>query len=271
MDHSCYAHPVDRILYVASRLQGDPWSAIKTKIGKVWRNRTDPGQWPEGWDDYEDVFDALDEVYVVVDTVEEATRDFDKLRMEGNLSNFANFIAVFNRLADDSGQTPHQRVAALKKKVSSELFSKLGTHLHADRPQIDDVPGWINLFRGYALTIDEARNHQNNVTVHKPASTSAPKAPAGDPMQLDAMLAAATLAAMNSKTPATDAPPASGTAPARTSSPRGPLSVAEKARRRAGNLCMYCGAVGHYAAICPNRRSQTVSQTVSPPDGQEKA
>jgi hypothetical protein len=34
---------------------------------------------------------------------------------------------------------------------------------------------------------------------------------------------------------------------------RGPLTQAEKDRRRQLNLCLYCGGAGHNADTCPNK------------------
>ena len=42
---------------------------------------------------------------------------------------------------------------------------------------------------------------------------------------------------------------------------RGPLSEAEKQRRRANRLCLYCGGPGHIAIQCPHRpRTRRVNQ-----------
>lgn len=36
---------------------------------------------------------------------------------------------------------------------------------------------------------------------------------------------------------------------------RGPLTEAERNHRRANNLCLYCGKAGHFASVCPARRT----------------
>ena len=41
---------------------------------------------------------------------------------------------------------------------------------------------------------------------------------------------------------------------------RGPLSKAEKQRRRANRLCLYCGGPGHIAITCPHRPKRQVNQ-----------
>ena len=42
---------------------------------------------------------------------------------------------------------------------------------------------------------------------------------------------------------------------------RGPLSDAEKQRRRTNRLCLYCGGPGHIAIHCPHRpRTRQVNQ-----------
>ena len=41
---------------------------------------------------------------------------------------------------------------------------------------------------------------------------------------------------------------------------RGPLSEAEKQRRRANRLCLYCGGPGHIAITCPHRPRRQVNQ-----------
>ena len=41
---------------------------------------------------------------------------------------------------------------------------------------------------------------------------------------------------------------------------RGPLSEAEKQRRRANRLCLYCGGPGHIAIHCPHRPKRQLNQ-----------
>ena len=41
------------------------------------------------------------------------------------------------------------------------------------------------------------------------------------------------------------------------SSPRGPLSETERARRRTAHLCLYCAGAGHLVNTCPNKQSRS--------------
>lgn len=52
------------------------------------------------------------------------------------------------------------------------------------------------------------------------------------------------------------------------SQPRGPLSQAEKDRRRNLNLCAYCGDAAHHQADCPRRRDRFVGAPGGPPPAQ---
>jgi hypothetical protein len=72
-----------------------------------------------------------------------------------------------------------------------------------------------------------APSRSNNPSSHS-SSTLPPQAPVlppGIPMEIDAT---------------------------RTSKPRGPITAAEKLRRRENNLCLYCGGSAHSIQNCPN-------------------
>ncbi len=53
--------------------------------------------------------------------------------------------------------------------------------------------------------------------------------------------------------------------------PRGPLSQAEKDRRRAAGLCLYCGEAGHIAALCTNKKGPTFAATGTDETGKVQA
>ena len=241
LEDSVFGTPKQRVLYTASCLAGAAWNMVRSKVDAICQ-QPDPALWPEGWTDFEDIFRCLDQSYIVVDTVEEAKREFAKLRHEGAFSHFSNFISEFIRVADEAQKTPHQQVEALKEKVSAELYNQLQGNLA--RPAIDDVAGWIKLFRGYASNLEEAkfRRAGGGARQGTGSGSSAPKAPApapapqpaGDPMQLDAL----SLDALNEVLAAIG-----------SSSDR--ITEEERQRRRRKQLCMYCGGGGHFVAACP--------------------
>ena len=53
----------------------------------------------------------------------------------------------------------------------------------------------------------------------------------------------------------------------RTSTKRGPLTAAEKKRRRDNSLCLYCGSPGHWATTCPQKKRRVAVATIAEPDG----
>lgn len=53
-----------RILYVATCLGGEALSIVREDVDLIADNRDDTSKWPEGWHDYEDLFKALDAVYL---------------------------------------------------------------------------------------------------------------------------------------------------------------------------------------------------------------
>ena len=53
----------------------------------------------------------------------------------------------------------------------------------------------------------------------------------------------------------------------RTSTKRGPLTAAEKKRRRDNSLCLYCGSPGHWATTCPQKKRRVAAATIAEPDG----
>ena len=48
---------------------------------------------------------------------------------------------------------------------------------------------------------------------------------------------------------------------------RGPLTAAEKKRRRDNSLCFYCGSPGHWATTCPQKKRRVATATIEPDGG----
>ena len=209
----------DRILYVAGTLRSVAWTRVRSKVDSV-SDQDDPAKWPIGWGDYDAIFRCLDRAYLPSGTATEAERRFHALRNRGKLLRFANFAAEFCRLAAEAGINPTDQVAALQHKVSAALWAQL--QVNPDRPDPDDVDGWLRLFQRY----------DDNLVLGRARSDAVP----GEPLD-------------------PDAPTASSPRP--TDPGTGLLSAAERLRRRQEQLCMYCGASGHFVADCEATRQAT--------------
>ncbi|RYO77869.1 hypothetical protein DL764_010171 [Monosporascus ibericus] len=234
IDRHAYPTPGDRIMYAAQRLQGDAYSRVREKIDEVAARPLNSEAWSHGWRDVDDMLLFLDQVYITVDVLAQAHRDFQGLK-QGPMS-FADFISDFIRLADQSRQPPALRVISLQQKVNGALQEALVPQVR--RPGPEDDTAWIQLFRDLSNNIADraflkrmGRPFGNNVPTPQPPSNASEP----EPMQLDA----ATI---------------------KSNGPRGPLSEEERQRRRRLNLCMYCGKEGHYFFICPNRRPRPSNQ-----------
>ncbi|RYO95102.1 hypothetical protein DL764_007752 [Monosporascus ibericus] len=234
INRNAYPTPGDRIMYAAQRLQGDAYSRVREKIDEVAARPLNPEAWSHGWRDVDDMLLFLDQVYITVDVLAQAHRDFQGLK-QGSMS-FADFISDFIRLADQSRQPPALRIVSLQQKVNGALQEALVPQVR--RPGPEDDAAWIQLFRDLSNNIaDQAflrrmgRSSGNNVPTPQPPSNDSEL----EPMQLDA----ATI---------------------KGNGPRGPLSKEKRQRRRRLNLCMYYGKEGHYFFICPNRRPRPSNQ-----------
>jgi len=230
IDRQAYPSPRDRLLYIAGRLAGDAYARVRFAIDKI-ATSPDPAEWPAGWKDYTDLLLYLDPCYITSDVAVHAANAFEELR-QGRSMLFADFIGKFCRLADDCKLSNTAKVEALRRKVNAPLQDALVPVVI--RPGPDDFMEWTKLFQSLSNNLTDrafrARRDAGLQQIHRPAAIPmqpAPQAPlpSVDPMQLD-----------------------------RIRSYRGPISPEERERRQKNNLCLYCGAPGHYSLGCPNKR-----------------
>jgi len=141
-------------------------------------------------------------------------------------------------------------------KISS-FFNGANQDLKTALSNQASPPETFNQFIQLCIKLDN-RAKQLRSQTHRPTNTS--PAPATHP-------APATVSA-----PGT----ASGTAPGpmdlsqtdRTPRKRGPLSHELRRYRQENHLCMYCGATGHWASVCPlssKPKRVNAAQTAPPP------
>ena len=195
-----------------------------------------------------------------------AQRTITTLRQKNK--EFASYLAEFQRHIEYTEWNDEAKKSALLAGLSTELKTHLITV---------DVESMI-LAQVIALCqrIDNRhRATQSALNFFRSASTGAavPKGNASRP---------AWNAVSAPPTPAPN-PDAMDLSVAR-SRPRGPLTAAEKERRRALGLCFYCGGPGHSASTCPlspkdrvpsgaptMRLQLTNAAGASPPENSEKA
>ena len=245
LDKATYPSASDRIMYAAQRLEGDAFSRIRSKVDEVAANPTSPWQWTHGWQDVNDLIKHLDEVYITIDELATAYRNFKGLK-QGNMA-FGNFLAAFNRHADQCDLAPELRVNAMKEKINSRLKDQLVGIVN--RPGPHDITGWIHTIRQLANNIADKTfytNQYNGNNQSRDHQKLVPAPPQGDPMDLGA---------------------------ARTGvGPKGPLSQEEKDRRRRLGLCLYCGEPGHMSMACEKRaaaaRYRAAAATQTPRTGE---
>jgi hypothetical protein len=239
IDRDVWPTAAEKILFVFSVLDGEARNLVHGQVQLVLASINDPSAWPEDLRNVDDMVEKLSKVYVTIDGYAQATRDMESLFMEkpGKKLPFSVFLTKFTQLADDCHWSPARRVEGLKTKVSRDLTSKLVSVLN--RPGNEDIDGWIATFRQLQNNIDDDAYRQRSLPNASPATdtTRGQQQGGGDPMDL-------------------------GSIPGL---PRGPLSQAEKDRRRLHNLCNYCGGAGHFRAACP-ALSQSQGRTTTGKD-----
>ncbi|RYP19667.1 hypothetical protein DL765_003260 [Monosporascus sp. GIB2] len=129
--------------YTNWRSLGDTYSRVREKVDKVAAKLLNTGVWSHSWRDVSDMLLFLDQVYITVDVLAQAHRDFQAL--EQGSTAFADFISSFIRLADQSRQPPALRVIALQQKVNGALQKALVPQVQRLNPEDDKA--WIQLFR----------------------------------------------------------------------------------------------------------------------------
>jgi hypothetical protein len=225
IDRHTFPTAAERIVYVSQRLAGDPLSRVRRHVDGVATHMTSsPDQWPTPWRDYGDLFRYLDPVYVTIDTVARAAREFESLR-QGNNTPFADFLSTFVRLADFASRDNRARVEALRQKINVRLQNALVSLV--ERPGVEEFDAWVRLLQNLTNNLDD-RDYRTKT--HAPLSATTAwggDATPGDPMDLD------KLGLVN-----------------------GHICEEERARRRANNLCMFCGKPGHYALACRARAAK---------------
>ena len=181
-------------------------------------------------------------------TLKQASRDF------------STYFAEFQRYAADTQYDDHAKRSFLRIGLSREMIEALQ---HRDEPE--NFLEFVQLLQRVANKLKDTqqelgtRRYQPNRD-SRPSAPPAPRpqqsAPAPAPVQGPALPPAQNTSNPSYHGPAqnTSNPSYHGPAPMDLSSGRRMLPPAERSRRLSEGLCLYCGGMGHMAALCPNKR-----------------
>jgi hypothetical protein len=223
-----------RIVHAAGLLQGRAAQGIQTNLVTLLEHKDNPSAWP--WATGDAFLRDLTAQYDTVDHRADARQRLHNLTQSGDFTSYADFINEFTQLANRAQWDNSMRIHHLQQKVNRKMRDAIG--VQAEVPADDDLGEWLKLLRNLATRKEQeafaqsiAKNHNNHSNSggnsnsgrggngsHAPASASV------DPDAMDLSR----------------------------------ISLEERSRRIANNLCMYCGAADHYRTNCPT----------APPPGQ---
>jgi len=166
------------------------------------------------------------------DLIETSRRSLAKLKQTGPCTTYAIDFRRFASFLDMSDQSiRHAYYDGLKDDVKDRILDPLSTDFTDLETLINTSIRWDTLLYNRRKQ-PSTTNKPFPVTNFLPRNSTLSSGPT--PMDVDAT----------------------------TSRPRGPLTDAEKLRRRTLGLCGYCGGTGHFAITCPlaaNRRQHQLS------------
>jgi len=180
------------------------------------------------WQTYKDLLETLDKRFATIDLSHAAARDLDNIMQKKRP--FQDFLAEFDLLALKCDKSDREKVALLRKKVSSEIAA-LTTSM-VDPPKLDDYDEWCRILGIFANNIADAEHRQKsnqNQSQSNHQNQTQNNNSSGEPMDLDAIYAELDLTISR-------------------------LDEAERTRRWEEGRCLYCGVAGHTKNKC--RRAQ---------------
>ena len=218
-----YPLPQNQLQYAYSRLSGKAAQQVLPRVKSA------------GIDfvDLEDMIRFLENAFGDPDRKASAQRELQTLKQKNQ--DFATFIAEFLRVAPDAEFNEESQKAMLLSSLSRELRELLINH---DIP--DTLGGLISLcqkldskqraFRDSNMVRSTTRSFFNTAQkTSTPKSTGTTSTSGPEPMDLST-----------------------------TYHKKGPLTDAEKDRRRKQGLCLFCRGAGHFAMTCPNKKGRPV-------------
>jgi hypothetical protein len=225
-----YPTEQDRLRYIFSRLEG---SAQQQVISRV---RLDGSI---DFTSIEELWTVLERAFGDPDRKGTAQRTIQNLRQKNR--EFHVYLAEFQRHIEYTGFNEEAKKTALLNGISSELRELLVTQ-DIENTSLDDT---IHVCQ----RIDQ-RHRAAQALQRRPFT---PRASFGSPHASPRTPATPTPAPLYSPSPITSSSPAELMDLSAARVQRGPLTDAEKRRRREQGLCLYCGDGQHHVLKCPRK------------------
>ena len=178
---------------------------------------------------------ALKNAFDDPDAYQTAGRKLEALKQERN--DCSPYLSSFTPLATTLNLDQRTKIAFFRKGLNRELQTALS--YNHNLPDVFDefVQICIKLDNQIRVNRDNQKTQgQNSTNVPNNTNISTSTGTQPGPMDLSAV--------------------------GRTSQKRGPLTAAEKKRRRDNSLCLYCGSPGHWATTCPQKKRRTAASAV---------
>ncbi|KAE8262024.1 hypothetical protein A4X09_0g7552 [Tilletia walkeri] len=213
-----------KIIFAASFLKN---------TARTWYQTLDDSPTGPPWSTFEEFQENLDANFAEIDPLEHWLVKWDVLQQKSSVS---VYLSEFTAVASHLDLTDQIKIHHFKRGLKDEVLNQL-----ALLPQPSDFDGLVKLAnqidgRLFAQRRSKPSTQATSIQIKPKMSFKStavnipvhvkPVATGPVPMQLDA------------------------------SQRRGPLTEAEKQRRRDNNLCLYCGGSGHMATTCPVKTSR---------------
>lgn len=221
----------DKLLFSASYLSGRAFDWIQPQLATYQQNLRSGLTTTTGpFVSYDAFVQELKSTFGDIDEVATAERDIKHLRQTTSASVYS---AEFMRITSHLNWNNDSLVAIYYSGLKDTIKDYLMVH---GRPSLLQDLITLSVQIDNRLFERQREKRSNNILNSRPQYVPRTAAPAGDPMDIDAV------SVKRPTNPSPSSAPGSGQ--------RGPLTDQERQFRRSNNLCLYCGKPGHNVSGC---------------------
>ncbi|KAE8235657.1 hypothetical protein A4X06_0g9801, partial [Tilletia controversa] len=225
VDPSKYSTEVLKIIFAASFLKD---------TARTWDQTLDESPTGPPWSTFVDFQDELNANFSEIDPLEHWLVKWDSLQQKSSVS---AYLSDFTAIASHLDLTDQIKVHHFKRGLKNDVLDQL-----ALLPQPSDFDGLVKLANQIDARLFAQRRSKSTSqasSIQFKPKTSYKSTSVNIPVEVK--------------------PIASGPVPRQIDATqrRGPLTEAEKQRRRDNNLCLYCGGANHIANACPVKNSRS--------------